>query len=1182
MAPTRSSKDVKAITALALDGPANSLDALSELHILQEAASRWAFDSERDLRGDDVHPKDMFDVIGGTGIGGFYAILFTRLNLTIGQVIQAHRILEERLFSTEVWMSKNQNACMDVLQTTLGEIEKELEVGISLDLALEEKGPFSKGFVCVVNASAGSNCRLLRSYRSRRSQGPPCTIRQALQATLSNHIQLPPVQIEEELFLSAQGMFTNPTRILMSELQNCFSKSSNVACVVSIGAGYSDAHPLVPGGILMENSQSSQILADEFTSQCHELGPFFFRLSLPSSLSRLPSLKDTYSQLKGATMAYLDSHSVTTMLDDLADALTEHPEVVPLERLGSLAGKDGQSQLMARIHKVQQHLDDSLFRDVNTWLQPIQQTSKLDANIRDRGETTCQWILENTTFKQWIKAKGGIFWYHGLMGTGKTMTMSFVTHRVLADPNIHVAYYYFEFTNPTTLSEEALLRSLFAQLAPAAPEVARVLHQQHNGGAHQPQLATLQTALRNLASDSVKPIFIFVDALDELPPAQRKYLLQYLLIFCNSPDAARTHVMVTSREDRDIHTAFENVDYQLGVQGDLVRQDIAAFVGQQLAAKKWSLWPSEEVEMMRHLLNERADGQYANSLTCLGLPFTPTHRFRMVACQVEILKTVKTSGKLFESLHSLPKTLGSTYEYILNQIPEDLRGAARMLFATLSFASWGISATELSALVAVDAEDAAGSNRLPVFQEANYFHDPRDLLDLGTSFVSQENYGEPYLRLVHASVKEYLLVDSGQWFTLRESSAHNLIAHGCLALLHHFKVPVQPGTRTPFTYSQYNWFNHVFPSAPPTLLRQQQALYSTFPWREPSSSGRGYEHKSLLSSAATYCLLDFLETNLVKSIWSDDTLGSALIAAAGSTRPTQLALQCCRLLLHNGARVDFCGDNENALEAAARCGHLEIVKFLLENGTDVNATGRVSRTALRAAVSARHLEISKFLLEKGANVNAMGEHNVTALQAAAYGGDLEMCKFLLEKGADINATGGEFGTTLHSALAWGGNLEMVKFFWEKGANINATGGEYGSALQAAAFHQDLEIVKFLIEKGADVNATGGEYGSALHAAVDVGNFEIVKCLLENGTDVNATGGMYGGALQVAAYSENLEIVEFLLKKGANVNACGGMFGTPLDSARSYPWDRKIERYLREYGAKTYEEQMGRTYIFKNE
>ncbi|KAH8806733.1 hypothetical protein DL96DRAFT_615799 [Flagelloscypha sp. PMI_526] len=145
MAPTRSSKDVKAITALALDGPANSLDALSELHILQEAASRWAFDSDRDLRGDAVHPKDMFDIIGGTGISGFYAILFTRLNLTIGQAIQAHRILEERLFVTEVWMSKNQNASLDVLQTTLREIEKELEVGISLDLPLEEKGPFSKG-----------------------------------------------------------------------------------------------------------------------------------------------------------------------------------------------------------------------------------------------------------------------------------------------------------------------------------------------------------------------------------------------------------------------------------------------------------------------------------------------------------------------------------------------------------------------------------------------------------------------------------------------------------------------------------------------------------------------------------------------------------------------------------------------------------------------------------------------------------------------------------------------------------------------------------------------------------------------------------------------------------------------------------------------------------------------------
>ncbi|KAH8806734.1 hypothetical protein DL96DRAFT_615909 [Flagelloscypha sp. PMI_526] len=171
----------------------------------------------------------MFDIIGGTEIGGFYAVLFARLSLMIGQAVQVHRILEERLFATEFWASKSQDACVNALYSVLGEIANDFGLEISLDSPWEEKGTASKGLVCVVNANVGGNYRLLRNYCSRRAQGPPCASRQALQATLSNHAELPAIQIEEELFLSAQGKFTNPTRILMNELQNCFPKGANVA-----------------------------------------------------------------------------------------------------------------------------------------------------------------------------------------------------------------------------------------------------------------------------------------------------------------------------------------------------------------------------------------------------------------------------------------------------------------------------------------------------------------------------------------------------------------------------------------------------------------------------------------------------------------------------------------------------------------------------------------------------------------------------------------------------------------------------------------------------------------------------------------------------------------------------------------------------------------------------------------
>ncbi|KAH8834344.1 hypothetical protein DL96DRAFT_491266 [Flagelloscypha sp. PMI_526] len=144
MASTCEPKDVKAITALTFDGSSNSLDSLSELYILQEAAARWAFDTGKDVEGDEVHPSEMFDIIAGTGIGGFYAILFARLNFTVGQAIQAHYILEERLFTSEAWPLKDQTVCMKILDAALDEIMRDSET--SLHSSFKEGKPRTKAY----------------------------------------------------------------------------------------------------------------------------------------------------------------------------------------------------------------------------------------------------------------------------------------------------------------------------------------------------------------------------------------------------------------------------------------------------------------------------------------------------------------------------------------------------------------------------------------------------------------------------------------------------------------------------------------------------------------------------------------------------------------------------------------------------------------------------------------------------------------------------------------------------------------------------------------------------------------------------------------------------------------------------------------------------------------------------
>ncbi|MFO0897751.1 MAG: ankyrin repeat domain-containing protein [Pirellulales bacterium] len=175
-------------------------------------------------------------------------------------------------------------------------------------------------------------------------------------------------------------------------------------------------------------------------------------------------------------------------------------------------------------------------------------------------------------------------------------------------------------------------------------------------------------------------------------------------------------------------------------------------------------------------------------------------------------------------------------------------------------------------------------------------------------------------------------------------------------------------------------------------------------------------------------------------------------------------LDAARALLKAGAKNDEF--------VAASLGQLEFLKQRHSKAQPVPALrGGGQRTPLHYAAANGQLEVARWLIEQGADVNAEAgryenEHGSTALHAAVRRGDVSAARLLLEAGANVNAPGYGF-SPLHDAES----VEMARLLLSRGADVNGKAWHDGSTpLHYAALHGNLELVKLLIESGADVNA----------------------------------------------------------------------------------------------------------------